>query len=164
MEDKINQSDIVGVRDLKQDSESAFARLKESEQEKIKMYCALVCSKDPVSDKQLEMINSSPDLEVKQRTPLRVLHRRTLLIRDKWIHKMLIKRINCNTFVFFMLGSAGTYIKEFIHGDLGRTVPNLGSLLDTECDIYQLDVIKLYEKLDDNAKADFEVEAKKLYE
>jgi len=25
--------------------------------------------------------------------------------------------------------SAGTYIKEFVHGDLGRTTPNIGSLL-----------------------------------
>eukprot|EP00898_Chlorokybus_atmophyticus_P000072 jgi/Chlat1/1065/Chrsp110S01562 len=37
---------------------------------------------------------------------------------------------------------AGTYIKEFVHGDLGRTHPNLGSLLggNVETDILQLDV------------------------
>lgn len=36
--------------------------------------------------------------------------------------------------------SAGTYIKEFVHGDLGRTTPNVGSLLEKEVDILQLDV------------------------
>lgn len=38
------------------------------------------------------------------------------------------------------MASAGTYIKEFVHGDLGRTVPSIGSLLDSEADILQLDV------------------------
>ena len=38
---------------------------------------------------------------------------------------------------------AGTYIKEFVHGDLGRTFPNLSSLLECEADIYQLDVAEV---------------------
>jgi tRNA pseudouridine synthase 10 len=41
--------------------------------------------------------------------------------------------------------SAGTYIKEFVHGDLGRTTPNVGSLIDKEVDILQLDVGSLKE-------------------
>ena len=35
---------------------------------------------------------------------------------------------------------AGTYIKEFVHGDLGRTEPNVGSLLGGTFDILALDV------------------------
>lgn len=36
---------------------------------------------------------------------------------------------------------AGTYIKEFVHGDFGRTQPNLGQLLGGVCvDILALDV------------------------
>jgi hypothetical protein len=37
--------------------------------------------------------------------------------------------------------SAGTYVKEFVHGDLGRTVPSIGSLLQCAADILQLDVM-----------------------
>jgi hypothetical protein len=37
--------------------------------------------------------------------------------------------------------SAGTYVKEFVHGDLGRTVPSIGSLLHCTADILQLDVM-----------------------
>ncbi len=48
-----------------------------------------------------------------------------------------------------LLASAGTYIKEFVHGDLGRTVPSVGSLLDSEADILQLDVTNVYESLAD---------------
>lgn len=46
-----------------------------------------------------------------------------------------------------LLASAGTYIKEFVHGDLGRTVPSVGSLLDSEADILQLDVTNVYDSL-----------------
>ena len=51
-----------------------------------------------------------------------------------------------------MLASAGTYIKEFVHGDLGRTVPNIGQILETESDILQLDVTNVFEP--DMAKLD----------
>lgn len=50
-----------------------------------------------------------------------------------------------------MLASAGTYIKEFVHGDLGRTVPNVGQILGTDSDILQLDVTNVFE---DMAKLD----------
>lgn len=33
-----------------------------------------------------------------------------------------------------------SYVKEFVHGDFGRTKPNLGDLLNSETDILQLDV------------------------
>eukprot|EP00854_Cymbomonas_tetramitiformis_P009377 gene9377-11111_t len=36
---------------------------------------------------------------------------------------------------------AGTYIKEFVHGDFGRTAPSIGSLIGCETEILQLDVI-----------------------
>ena len=35
---------------------------------------------------------------------------------------------------------AGTYIKEFVHGDFGRTVPNLRTILGVQVDIVALDV------------------------
>ena len=35
---------------------------------------------------------------------------------------------------------AGTYVKEFVHGDFGRTTPNLCSILGCDVDIIALDV------------------------
>lgn len=40
----------------------------------------------------------------------------------------------------------GTYIKEFVHGDLGRTVPSVGSLLKCRADILQLDVTNVEDR------------------
>lgn len=57
------------------------------------------------------------------------------MIRDKEIYKLKAEYINQHYFVLHVLSSAGTYIKEFVHGDLGRTVPSIGSLLDSESDI-----------------------------
>ena len=65
--------------------------------------------------------------------------------REKIIFRCQATWINPNFFVLFVLSSAGTYIKEFVHGDLGRTVPNVGTLLGgNSVDILQLDVIQLY--------------------
>ena len=36
--------------------------------------------------------------------------------------------------------SAGTYIKEFVNGDLGRTYPSMCDIIGNDCDIIQLDV------------------------
>lgn len=38
------------------------------------------------------------------------------------------------------LTPADSYIKEFVHGDFGRTKPNMCELLKTDTDILELDV------------------------
>ena len=35
---------------------------------------------------------------------------------------------------------AGTYVKEFVHGDFGRTSPNMCTILNCDVDIIALDV------------------------
>lgn len=35
---------------------------------------------------------------------------------------------------------AGTYVKEFVHGDFGRTKPSIGDIIGSEVDIIALDV------------------------
>jgi hypothetical protein len=121
-------------------------------------------------------------LEIQQRTPIRVLHRRTNMIRPRCIHSCRIQllssekdgSINTNTnsvshhgddgmnsmpgpyqphhFIVHLSTSAGTYVKEFIHGDMGRTVPNLSTLFGTPInnndtttngDGYRADILEL---------------------
>lgn len=99
---------------------------------------------------------------------MRVLHRRTLLARPKVVHSMRAERINPHYMTLHLITSAGTcgaaarmnaarvganrragpslpgtYVKEFVHGDLGRTRPSLGELLGCDVDILQLDVTGL---------------------
>lgn len=70
------------------------------------------------------------------------------MVRDKVIYKLKAEYINPHYFTLHVLASAGTYIKEFVHGDLGRTVPSIGSLLDSEADILQLDVTQVYDSIE----------------
>ena len=62
------------------------------------------------------------------------------MMREKEVHRMLMKLVSPCSAVVEIWASAGTYIKEFVHGDLNRTRPNLGEILDKEVDILQLDV------------------------
>eukprot|EP00921_Rhytidocystis_pertsovi_P007796 GHVQ01012945.1.p1 GENE.GHVQ01012945.1~~GHVQ01012945.1.p1 ORF type:complete len:352 (+),score=48.91 GHVQ01012945.1:822-1877(+) len=88
---------------------------------------------------------------VEQKTPLRVLHRRTADIRLREIHNVTLRWQHPQYFVASICTQAGTYIKELIHGDLGRTNPCFKSLLAeclnlgdaVEVDILLLDVVDL---------------------
>lgn len=62
-------------------------------------------------------------------TPIWVLHRRSPMVREKTIYKIGLEKINKFIYVCYLSTSAGTYIKEFVHSDLGRTEPSLTSLL-----------------------------------
>lgn len=67
------------------------------------------------------------------------------MVRDKLVHCLKMHLVSRHSAVLEVWASAGTYIKEFVHGDLGRTVPSVGSLLEKEVDILQLDVGSLKE-------------------
>ena len=70
------------------------------------------------------------------------------MVRQKVIYKLKAEYINPHYLILHMISSAGTYIKEFVHGDLGRTVPSIGSILESEADILQLDVTQVYDSID----------------
>ena len=81
-----------------------------------------------------------------QQTPIRVLHRRTQMNREKRIPWMKCHAVpNTNCFRLEICTSAGAYVKEIIHGDRGRTHPCIGSLLNVHADILQLDVQEIVE-------------------
>lgn len=45
--------------------------------------------------------------------------------------------------VLDIISQAGTYIKELVHGEFGRTVPSISSIIDGEIDIVALDVMNI---------------------
>ncbi|XP_032804352.2 tRNA pseudouridine synthase Pus10 [Petromyzon marinus] len=140
LQKEINSSDKIAVRDLQIVSREAMAHMKEGEEEKTKSYSALVWSEKALVPGDLDFLRDIKDLRLEQTTPLRVLHRRPLAMRPRLIHTMRAELCNAHHFRLDLRTQAGTYIKEFVHGDFGRTVPNLGSLLGTQTDILELDV------------------------
>lgn len=144
LEESINNSKEgwVKVRNLKLVENDAWNLMLEGESEKQKQYTAVIWLSRLVTEAEIQDITDLKDLEIQQRTPVRVLHRRSPLVRPRVIHWMRLERI-VGTEQYFLLHlctQAGTYIKEFVHGDLGRTYPNMGSLFGCEAEILQLDV------------------------
>ena len=133
----------VEVQNLREVGQEAFAELRHGEIEKMKVYSCVVWVSKAISQEDIALLNSTKDLELAQKTPLRVLHRRPLKTRTKWIHKIHCKQLNKHFIEVRVISSGGTYIKEFVHGDLGRTLPSIGSLLGCKADIIQLDVLGL---------------------
>ncbi|CAE7898703.1 Pus10 [Symbiodinium sp. KB8] len=85
-------------------------------------------------------VATSEAFEVNQKTPLRVLHRRALATRPKTVFSLGLEVLNPHYFKLRVCAQAGMYIKEFVHGDLGRTIPSMRSLLGGQVEILQLDV------------------------
>ena len=147
--EKINEefnkiSKFVKIINLGECNKKYFSKLKSSENEKMKNYEALIYSNKEINKNDIVKLEKIKDLKINQITPLRVLHKRVLKEREKIIHKINIKNfINPHFLIIEILSSSGTYIKEFIHGDLGRTKPSLGNLLNSNCDILQLDVTNI---------------------
>uniref|UniRef100_A0A183AES5 tRNA pseudouridine(55) synthase n=1 Tax=Echinostoma caproni TaxID=27848 RepID=A0A183AES5_9TREM len=101
-------------------------------------------------------------LEVCQLTPIRVLHRRALLDRPRVIKSFELasfEQVMSNPdmdlkdyepwqklypinelFILHVHCDAGSYVKEFVHGDLGRCTPSLSSLVGRQLDLLALDV------------------------
>lgn len=76
-----------------------------------------------------------------QKTPVRVLHRRAQAIRPRTVHWLAPRLLNQHYLALRLSAQAGMYIKEFIHGDFGRTQPSLRDFLGGgHVEILQLDV------------------------
>ncbi|MBO4552058.1 MAG: tRNA pseudouridine(54/55) synthase Pus10 [Candidatus Methanomethylophilaceae archaeon] len=78
-----------------------------------------------------------------QRTPQRVEHRRADLVRNRTIHWIEADNFGEDTFDLKLETESGTYVKEFVSGDEGRTKPNFSEALGIQCVVEELDVIAI---------------------
>jgi tRNA pseudouridine synthase 10 len=107
-----------------------------------KMYKALVVSDKPLSIDELGKLESEfRERVISQRTPSRVLHRRSDLLRNKKVYKVKNLPITDYVFYSFILAEGGLYIKELVTGDEGRTNPSFTGVLGTPVQCVDLDVI-----------------------
>eukprot|EP01083_Nonionella_stella_P040867 110804_1 len=144
MEAEINaRTDLVRVSGLRRVDSKYMDHLKEGEENKRKVYRCVVWTSKSISAENLSELDQKNPFVLNQETPIRVMHRRSLMTRPRSIYKMKTDRINEHVFLLDVETQAGTYVKEFVHGDRGRTNPNIGSLLNCKAEILQLDVLDL---------------------
>ena len=103
------------------------------------------CFDLPNSEAIKSTIMSLEGTKLAQRTPDRVAHRRADLIRRReviTVHEPTIEVMeDGSTEVEVTLRcESGTYVKETVHGDNGRTQPSVASLLKAKCEVIWLDV------------------------
>ncbi len=93
-------------------------------------------------NKQLlcEVIAKLSGTKLSQRTPLRVSHRRADIVRERTVLVCSLVGMHGDTVTLDIEAESGTYIKELITGDGGRTVPSISGLLGVECEVVSLDV------------------------
>ncbi len=80
---------------------------------------------------------------IHQRTPSRVSHRRADRVRKRKIHDIYIEEEKMDEITLIIKAESGTYIKELVTGDGGRTTPSLSEMAGRAMEVKQLDVIGL---------------------
>jgi tRNA pseudouridine synthase 10 len=76
-----------------------------------------------------------------QRTPQRVDDRRADLVRTRRIIDVAVEESAPDRMVLRVRTEPGTYVKEFVSGDGGRTEPSLAGVLGVPCVCSELDVL-----------------------
>ncbi|RLG45852.1 MAG: tRNA pseudouridine(54/55) synthase Pus10 [Thermoproteota archaeon] len=137
---------IIGVKGLRYADKSYISRVKGEMERAVKTYLALVKSEEPIDDASMEkVVNRLKGAIIHQRTPRRVAHRRVDRVRLKRIYDVSIRRVSENMFKMTVKCEGGTYVKELITGDAGRTKPSVSDILGLKVECIQLDVIDIGE-------------------
>ncbi len=116
-----------------------------------KEYAARIRVGEPLSQEAIASVLNR-QLEIVQRTPSRVAHRRADLERERWVRFLSLERLDEDTedgapcYSTVLRTQHGTYVKEVLSGEGGRTQPSLGGLLGTECQCLELDVLNLLQE------------------
>eukprot|EP01038_Epipyxis_sp_PR26KG_P016414 gene16414-22382_t len=138
----LNISGDIELVTLVNTTKATWDIMQEKAEEKKKGYSCVVWSSIPINKnvlKSIEMMsNNNKDdegedcLEIMQKTPLRVMHRRSLLTRKRYVYNIETILLNSHFFILKLVTSAGTYVKEFVHGDFNRTFPSVKSILNAQ--------------------------------
>lgn len=140
LEKRANMSVLAQFNSLHYVQREAVARYKGSDPDKT--YLAHVVTSGKINKQGVvEAASSFKNVHLAQRTPERVEHRRADLVRDRMIYEVSAENIGEDTFDLVLRTQSGTYVKEFVSGDEGRTTPNFSDRLGTPCRVYKLDVL-----------------------
>ena len=108
-----------------------------------KTYLVRVECEREIATSALRKLLSLNGKTIAQRTPVRVLHRRADVVRKRKIKHLEVKRISGKSFELRLTVESGTYVKELVTGDGGRTTPSISGILGCACKPSQLDVLRV---------------------
>jgi tRNA pseudouridine synthase 10 len=134
--------DLVEVEGLRFSTREEVRQVKTASPQKV--YRVFIKMDGKVNKEKLdEVILSLKGIRITQQTPTRVAHRRADLAREREIVDLEAEEFDGENLVLKLRAESGTYVKEFVHGDEGRTVPSLSERLGVPCRVILLDVIEI---------------------
>lgn len=142
LEMEANLSYLAQFNSLRYVQREAVQRYKAADPDKV--YCARVKAEGKVNkEKLIEVALAFKDVRIDQRTPTRVEHRRADLIRNRGIRWVKAELVDDYIFDLTLETESGTYVKEFVSGDGGRSKPNFSEALGVPCVVQELDVLAI---------------------
>ncbi len=133
---------LVELFGLRMSTRAEMRSIKESTHPKT--YRVRLRFQTPVDHGKLnEVVTSLAGKPISQLTPQRVVHRRADLERLRTVRHMTVESLDGAEAVFVVEADSGTYIKELMHGDEGRTQPNVAGIVGVPCEVVELDVIAI---------------------
>jgi tRNA pseudouridine synthase 10 len=133
----------VAVSNMQFADKSIVRKLKNSESAR-KEYHVFIEFENKISISDLRTLEENlTNVLVRQKTPIRVLHRRADLTREKYIYKVKVKKLSLKKAEMKILCQGGLYVKELVTGDEGRTVPNVSEILKNKAKPTKLDVLNI---------------------
>jgi len=132
----------VEVDELRPAEATDVVHVKEAAPEK--SYRVGVVGSVPVA-KVNEALDVATGRAIAQRTPTRVAHRRSDRVRARRIVAARVVEAADAGFTLEIRTEAGTYVKEWVEGDGGRTEPNLAGLVGVPLKVGFLDVLDVHD-------------------
>ena len=129
----------VEINELRQSRRSEVARIKGTDADKsytIRFKIDGECDSAKVED----TIASLEGVTLEQQTPQRVAHRRADKVRKRKVTSITNITTDGDEAQMEVRVESGTYVKELVHSDEGRTVPSIAGLLELPCEVIWLDV------------------------
>ena len=141
LSEKINSeaSGKVEVNSLRWSQKREVSRIKETRSEKSYTIRFKAGEELPEGD-VIEAISALSGRVLEQETPKRVSHRRAAKTRKRTVTSISDILVEGDEIQFSLRCEAGTYVKELVHSDEGRTTPSVKEVLGTECEVLWLDV------------------------
>ena len=134
--------DVIEVHDLAYTPKETVARLKKARFSKV--YRVNFEGIHPFDKEKLKKVALTlRGNTINQFTPTRVEFRRARMIRKRKVYDCRVENIEMNLATCIIEAESGTYIKELVTGDDGKTQPNISDLLGIPCTVRSLDVIEI---------------------
>jgi tRNA pseudouridine synthase 10 len=145
LEETINAAAIgkVEISRLRFTNRDVVRKLKKAENAQ-KEYRVRITFENEISNQDMQLVEEKlTGTLIKQQTPLRVIHRRADLIRERYIYKVKVKKVSPKEAEMQVRCQGGLYVKELVSGDEGRTIPSVSELLKNQAKTLKLDVLNV---------------------